>query len=78
MQKKSRSKGFEKLLNVHTKALEDNSESIVEILEILSKKLLSAVDKNSINKIRKDIKSIDSKIDSLGANADEEEEKWWF
>jgi hypothetical protein len=33
---KNPNKGMESLLNVHTRALEANSASVVEILEILS------------------------------------------
>ena len=44
---------MEQLLNVHTQALEDNSESIVEILELLSSKDLSVKDKKVLKDIKK-------------------------
>lgn len=71
--------GFEELLEVHTAALENNSKDVVELLEILSGKELSFKDKESIKKIRKELQSIDNKIDSLGAfkNITEDEENWW-
>ena len=78
-QKQSKNSGFEELLEVHTAALENNSKDVVELLEILSGKELSFKDKESIKKIRKELQSIDDKIDSLGAfkNITEDEENWW-
>lgn len=76
MRKESKTnKGMENLLNVHTKALEDNSESIVEILELLTSKDLSVKDKSTLKKIRKELKGIDKTLDSLGKNSIEED---WF
>lgn len=66
----SANKGFESLLGVHTQALEDNSKSVVEILEILSDKKLSARDKSALNKIKKEIKDIDKRLDKLGKEGD--------
>ena len=75
---KSASKGFEKLLGAHTQALEDNSKSVVEILELLSQKKLSAKDKNALKSIKKELKGIDKTLDSLGkANETQEEEDWF-
>lgn len=73
-------KGFEQLLGVHTHALEENSQEVVQILEILSKKKLSVKDKNSLKKISKELKSVDKRIDSLGRapKLQEEKEDDWF
>lgn len=64
---KNPNKGMESLLNVHTRALEDNSASVVEILEILSQKDLSRGQKASLGKIKKELKSIDNRLDKLGS-----------
>lgn len=75
------SRGFEQLLGVHTAALEENSQSVVEILQILSEKQLSAKDKNSLKKISRELKSVDKKIDKLGKSPNikgEKEENDWF
>ena len=67
MQKKSKTNsGMEQLLNVHTQALEDNSESIVEILELLASKDLSSKDKKVLKDIKRELKGIDKTLDSLG------------
>lgn len=73
-------KGFEQLLGVHMNALEENSHSVVEILEILSSRELSAKDKNSLKKISRELKAVDKKIDSLGKTPkiQEEKEEDWF
>ena len=74
-------KGFEHLLGVHTAALEENSQSVVEILQILSEKQLSAKDKSALKKIGKELKSVDKKIDKLGKSPSVKEEKEnndWF
>lgn len=73
-------KGFEQLLGVHMNALEENSHSVVEILEILKDKQLSAKDKNSLKKISRELKSVDKRIDSLGKapKLKEEKEDNWF
>lgn len=79
--KNSANKGFEQLLGVHVKALEENSQSVVEILQILSEKKLSAKDKNSLKKISRELKSVDKKIDNLGKVPkveEEEKEEDWF
>lgn len=80
MQKKSKSpeKGFEKLLGVHTQALEDNSKSVVEILEILSQRHLSVKDKNALKKVKRELKGIDKTLDSLGKESSIKEEEDWF
>ena len=78
--KNSANKGFEQLLGVHLDALEENSQSVVEILQILSEKKLSAKDKSSLKKISRELKSVDKKIDKLGKPQAVEEEKEgdWF
>ena len=79
MQRESKAnKGMEQLLNVHTKALEDNSESIVEILELLASKDLSQKDKNTLKKIRRELKGIDKTLDSLGKQKIVDEGDDWF
>lgn len=78
--KKAANKGFEQLLGVHLNALEENSQSVVEILQILAEKKLSAKDKSSLKKISRELKSVDKKIDSLGKvpKVQEEKEDNWF
>lgn len=76
--------GFDNLLEVHTRALEENSKSVVEILELLSDKQLSIKDRKNLNKIKREIKNIDTTIDSLGqeVNLEEDDEEcdidWWM
>lgn len=69
-------KGMEQLLNVHTQALEDNSESIVEILELLASKDLSINDRKTLRSIKKELKIIDKTLDSLDSKTNTEED--WF
>ena len=78
--RKAASKGFEQLLGVHMEALEENSQSVVEILQILSDKNLSAKDKNSLKNITKELKSVDRRIDKFGKapKVEEEKEEDWF
>lgn len=76
--KQSINKGFEKLLGVHLNALEDNSKSVVEILEILSQRELSHRDKEALKKVRREIKGIDSKINSLGKSPVQEDDQEWY
>jgi hypothetical protein len=78
---KAAEKGFENLLGVHMYALEENSQSLVEILELLKDRELSAKDKNALKKIGREIKAVDKKIDSLGKAPSikvEKEEEDWF
>lgn len=70
-------KGMEQLLNVHTQALEDNSESIVEILKLLSSKKLSVKDKKVLKDIKRELKGIDKTLDSLGKQSTIDEENWF-
>ena len=75
-EKQSSNKGFNDLLEVHTVALENNSKSVVEILELLSEKNLSIKDKEDLKKIKRELSSIDKRVDTLGTFK-EEEESWW-
>lgn len=78
---KAAEKGFENLLGVHMYALEENSQSVVEILELLKEKQLSLKDKNSLKKISRELKAVDKKIDSLGKapkTQKENKEDDWF
>ena len=81
-QNNSQPSGFDNLLEVHTRALEENSKSVVEILELLSDKQLSIKDRKNLNKIKRELKNIDTTIDSLGEEAEPEEDEecsidWW-
>ena len=62
---KSTEKGFENLLEVHTHALEQNSEKVVEILERLSKVKLDLKTQRVLKRIKSEIKDIDSRLDKL-------------
>ena len=62
---KSTEKGFENLLEVHTHALEQNSEKVVEILERLSKVKLDLKTQRALKRIKSEIKDIDNKLDKL-------------
>ena len=77
----SKGTGFESLLDVHTMALEENSKSVVEILELLTEKELSVRDKRMLKKMKRELSSIDRDIDSLDSGSsfkeDEEEDNWW-
>ena len=78
MHKESNSnKGMEQLLNIHTQALGDNSESIVEILKLLSSKELSVKDKKVLKDIKRELKGIDKTLDSLGKQSIIDEENWF-
>lgn len=78
--RKAADKGFEQLLGVHMNALEENSQSVVEILELLKDKKLSVKDKSSLKKISRELKAVDKRIDSLGKapKVEEEKEDNWF
>lgn len=73
---KKSNKGMEDLLDVHTKALENNSKSLVEILELLSHRDLQLKDKEALKKVKRELKVIDRKVDSLDS-IDYDEESWW-
>lgn len=79
MQKQNKTcKGFESLLSVHTNALEQNSKSIVEILELLADKNLSVKDKKDLKSLKRTLSSIDGSLDNLDdSNTSDNEESWW-
>lgn len=77
MKKNTVDKGFDSLINVHTKALEDNSKSLIELLQIISEKELSEREKNQLKAIKKDLNSIDKRIDNLGKDSMLEEDDLW-
>ena len=68
--KPSANKGFENLIGVHTKALEENSKGLVEILEILSEKSLDKKSLSQIKKIKKELRGIDKRLDRLGEDTE--------
>ena len=72
-------KGFDNLIGVHTKALEENSKSLIELLQIISKKKLSHSQKSQLKNIKKELNSIDKRLDNLGSYsvAEEEDEDLW-
>lgn len=74
---KDPSRGFNNLLETHTRALESNSQSIVEILEVLSEKSLSIKDKNSLKKINRELNSLDKTLNSLGSDNIKKESDWF-
>lgn len=73
--------GFSNLLNIHTNALEENSKKVVEILELLTNKSLSIKDRNTLKKMKKEIATIDNRLDDFDGKTDEfkeeDEESWW-
>lgn len=78
--RKAADRGFEQLLGVHMNALEENSQAVVEILEILKDRALSVKDKSSLKKISKELKAVDRKVDNLGRapKIQKEKEDDWF
>ena len=58
--------GFSSLIDSYIYALEDNSGIIEDMLEELSKRKLSAADKNDLKEIDKNLKSIDKQLNKLG------------
>ena len=57
---------FDNLLAGFTEALEENSVEIVEALKQLKKKKLTSGDKKALEKISKEIKSLDKDLDTIG------------
>ena len=80
--KKTVNKGFEQLLGVHMDALEENSQAVVEILELLKKKKLSVRDRNSLKKVSRELRAVDKRIDNIDkapkVQEEKEEENEWF
>ena len=58
--------GFKNLLDVHTHALEENSEKVIEILERLKESKLDEKNKRALKRIKSELRGIDRKIDTLG------------
>ena len=56
------------LMDVHINALEKNSEEIVEILNLISKKeeKLSASDKKTLKTIKRELKELNIELDKMG------------
>ena len=63
---KSINDGFNNLIDVHTRALEENSERIIEALELLKDKKLTESDKKALSKIKSNLKRLNKDIDILG------------
>ena len=63
---KNISDGFNNLIDMHTGALQENSERIVEALEMLQDKSLSYEDKRALSKIRSGLKKLNKDIDIIG------------
>ena len=57
---------FDSLLAGFTEALEENSMEIVKTLKQLKKKKLTCKDKKALERLGKEIKSLDKDIDSIG------------
>lgn len=63
------------LLGVHVKALQNNSDNLIALLQVLSerKDKISPKELAQIKKMKKELKSIDKKIDNLGNETKEED-----
>lgn len=57
---------FDNLLAGFTEALEDNSNQIVKALKAIKRKKLTSKDKQALEKLGKEIKSLDKDLDSIG------------
>ena len=62
----SSSAGFDNLINIHTAALEENSNMIAKMLEELSNKKLSANNIKDIKFIKRELKRLNNELDNLG------------
>lgn len=62
----SSSSGFDSLINVHTAALEENSNMIAKMLEELSNKKLSTNNIKDIKFIKRELKRLNNELDNLG------------
>lgn len=58
--------GLDNFIMGFTHSLEVNSEEIVDVLKLLSKKELTKGDKKTLNGIAKQLKSIDKDINTIG------------
>lgn len=57
--------GFNKLIDAHTQALENNSLKIVQALEALSDKELKPSEREALYKVKENLKKIDKGLDRL-------------
>ena len=57
---------FDNLLAGFTEALEENSTQIVKALKAIKRKKLTSKDKQALEKLGKEIKSLDKDLDSIG------------
>ena len=57
--------GANSLLDVHIKALDENSKKVVEILERLSKAKLSPKDTRALKRIKSEYSGVDRKLNSF-------------
>lgn len=64
-QEKKFNEGANNLLDVHIKALDENSKKVVEILERLSKEKLSVKDKRALKRIKSEYNGVDKKLNSF-------------
>lgn len=60
------SNGFDTLISSYTVALEDNSESIADMLQLLSGRELTKSDLKALRGIKRDLDRINKDLDSLG------------
>ena len=58
--------GYNLMLDVYTEYLNDNSNQIINILELLQDKNLSPQDKKTLKRISKDLKRTNSKLRNIG------------
>ena len=54
------------MLDVYTEYLNDNSNQIINILELLQDKTLSPQDKKTLKRISKDLKRTNSNLRNIG------------
>ena len=58
--------GYNLMLDVYTEYLNDNSNQIINILELLQDKPLSPQDKKTLKRISKDLKRTNSNLRNIG------------
>lgn len=58
--------GYNLMLDVYTEYLNDNSNQIINILELLQDKTLSPRDKKTLKRISKDLKRTNSNLRNIG------------
>ena len=61
-----KSSSFDNMIAGFTKALENNTSSISEVLTILQSKKLSNEQKRQLNRITRDLKRIDNSLNLIG------------